>query len=289
MANFVITADSGCDLSLEFCKEKGIIPAFMKYNIDGEDFTDSMDHQKIKEFYNIMREGKMPRTAQLNSADFFDFWEPILKEGKDIVHICMSSGISGTYQSSLRAVEDCLEKYPERKIRVVDTLMTSTGNGLMAIECAKLLENGADFETVADWAEKSKRKVHACFTTDDITYLHRGGRVSKVGMVLSKALKIYPVMHVDPNGELKVFAKARGTSAAWETVAKAVEENCIDPQNQTLYVSDADNPEEAKKLGEMLQNRFGFKDVFYSKIGTIIGSHTGPGLLTIFYMGKERM
>lgn len=289
MANYVITADSGCDLSLSFCKEKGIIPAFMKYNIDGEDFTDSMDHQKIKEFYDIMREGKMPRTAQLNSADFCDFWGPILNEGKDIVHICMSSGISGTYQSALRAVEDLSEKYPERKIRVIDTLMTSTGNGLLAIECARLLEDGVDFDTVANWAENNKRKVHACFTTDDITYLHRGGRVSKVGMVLSKALHIFPVMHVDPNGELKVFAKARGKTSAWETVAKAIEDNCIDPQNQTLYISDADNEEECHKLGEMLQTRFGFKDVFYSKIGTIIGSHTGPGLLTIFYMGKERI
>ena len=163
MANFVITADSGCDLSLEFCKEKGILPAFMKYNIDGEDFIDSMDHQKIKSFYNVMRDGQMPKTAQLNEADFCDFWEPILDEGKDILHICMSSGISGTYQSSLRAVETLSEKYPERKIRVVDTLMTSTGNGLLAIECCRLLESGADFDTCADWAENTKRCVHACF------------------------------------------------------------------------------------------------------------------------------
>ncbi len=288
MPSFIITADSGCDLSLDACKAKNIVPVCMKYTVDGEEFLDSMDHSKIKGFYDTMREGKMPKTVQLNMYDFISFWEPLLKEGKDIIHICMSSGISGTYQSALNAVAELKKSYSDRKIEVVDTRMTSAGSGLIAIECARLRDEGKNFEECLENAQHNSRCVHACFTTDDITYLHRGGRVSKTGMILSKALHIFPVMHVDGAGELKVFSKCRGTAAAWETVAKHIEENCIDPQNQTLYVCDADNPADIKKFAEAMQKRFGFKDVYYSKIGAIIGAHTGPGLLTLFFLGKER-
>ncbi len=288
MADYVLTTDSGCDLSKEFCESKGIIPICMKYIVDSNENVDNMDHSKIKDFYDIMRVGKMPSTVQINEVEYTEFWEPYLKEGKDIIHLCMSSGISGTFMSGKRAAESLREKYPDRKINIIDTLMTSTGNGLMAIECANLMNSGADYEKVLELANYLPRRVHACFTTDDITYLHRGGRVSTVGMVLSKALHIFPVMRVNGNGELKVFAKSRGKNAAWETVAKYIEDNCIDPQEQTLYLSDADNEEEVHKLGDMLMERFNFKNVFYSKIGSIIGAHTGPGLLTLFFIGKER-
>lgn len=288
MADYIIATDSGCDLSAEFVRSIKVLPLLMKYTVDDKEYIDSMEPQAGKEFYEQMRQGKMPHTAQLNQNDYITFWEPLLKEGHDILHIAMSSGISGTYSNGVLAAEELREKYPDRKICVIDSLMTSTGNGLLVIEAAKMRDSGADFDTVSAWCDQNRRCVHACFTTDDITYLHRGGRVSKAGMILSKALHIYPVMHVNQNGELKVFAKSRGTSAAWETVAGYVADNCIDPQNQTLYVSDADNPEEAKRLGEMLRNRFGFRDVFYSQIGSIIGAHTGPALLTLFFLGKAR-
>ncbi len=288
MANFVITADSGCDLSLGTCKEKNIIPIHMKYLVDGTEYIDAMDHAKVKDFFDVMRGGKMPTTVQLNEFDYSEFWEPLLKEGNDIIHLCMSSGISGTFANGKRCAEELNEKYPERKIAIIDTLMTSAGSGLLAIKCAEMRDAGESFETVSEWAEKNARCVHACFTTDDITYLYRGGRVSRAGMIFSKALHIYPVMHVNGNGELKAFAKCRGTSAAWNTVAKHIEENCIDPKSQTLYVCDADNEQGAREFGKMMQEKFGFKDVFYSKIGAIIGAHTGPGLLTLFFLGKER-
>lgn len=288
MVNYMITADSGCDLSLDFCKSRKIVPIHMKYIVDGEEFTDNMNYAENKAFYDRMREGKMPRTAQLNEAEYTEFWEPMLKEGYNILHFAMSSGISGTYANGVRAAEELMKQYPDRKICVIDTLMTASGNGLFAIEAANLRDSGADFNACCEWAEKNRRCVHACFTTDDITYLHRGGRVSKAGMIFSKALHIYPVMHVNENGELKVFAKARGTAGAWQTAAAHIAENCIDPQNQTLYVSDADNQEQGKKLGEFLKEKIGFKDVCYTKIGSIIGSHTGPGLLAVFFLGKER-
>ncbi|MBE6788451.1 MAG: DegV family protein [Ruminococcaceae bacterium] len=288
MNNYIITADSGCDLSAEFIKSINVLPLCMKYIIDETEYTDTMQPEDLEKFFSAMVEGKMPKTAQLNSNDYTVFWEPLLSEGKDILHIAMSSGISGTYLNGVNAAEELMQKYPDRKICVIDSLMTSTGNGLLVVEAAKLRDEGRSFEEVCDFCQNTRRKIHACFTTDDITYLHRGGRVSKAGMILSKALHIYPVMHVNSDGELKVFAKARGTSAAWETVAGYIKDNCINPEEQTLYVSDASNPNEAIKLGVMLKERFGFKDVFYSKIGSIIGAHTGPGLLTLFFVGKER-
>lgn len=288
MQNFVITTDSGCDLSYEFVQSIGVLPICMKYSVDDNEYTDTMRPDDLDVFFDRMVEGKMPKTAQLNQNDFMTFWEPILKEGKDIIHICMSSGISGTYLNSKNAAEEMTETYPDRKIYVVDTLMTSTGNGLLVIEAAKMRDEGKSYDEICAYLDSTRRKVHACFTTDDITYLYRGGRVSKTGLVLSKALHIYPVMHVNGDGELKVFAKARGVSGAWETIANYIRDNGENLSEQTLYVSDAANPEGALKLGVYLKEKLGFKDVFYSKIGSIIGAHTGPKLLTIFFLGKER-
>lgn len=288
MANYVITADSGCDLSREYCESVGIIPIHMKYLVDGAEYTDNMKHDEVPAFYDVMRGGKMPTTVQLNEYDFNEFWEPMLKDGKDILHICMSSGISGTYSNAVRAAGELMEKYTERKIAVIDSFMTSAGSGMLAIECAKKRDAGVDFSECSEWAKHSAKRVHACFTTDDVTYLYRGGRVSKTGMIFSKALHIFPVLHVDHNGELKAFAKCRGTTSAWNTVAKYIEDNCENPSEQTLYVCDADNQADIVPFAEMMRDKFGFKDIFYSKIGAIIGAHTGPGLLTLFFMGKER-
>jgi len=288
MQKFVITTDSGCDLSREYIESIGVIPIYMKYIVDDNEYTDTMRPDDLDVFFDRMVEGKMPKTTQLNQNDFVTFWEPLLKQDKDIIHICMSSGISGTYLNSKNAAEELMEKYPERKICVVDTLMTSTGNGLLVIEAAKMRDEGKSYDEICTYLDQTRRRVHACFTTDDITYLYRGGRVSKTGLVLSKALHIYPVMHVNGEGQLKVFAKARGISGAWETIANHIRENGENLSEQTLYVSDAANPEGALKLGIYLKEKFGFKDVFYSKIGSIIGAHTGPELLTIFFLGKER-
>ena len=286
--SYIITADSGCDLSAEFIKSINVLPIHMKYTIDGTEYTDTMRPEDLEVFFNRMVEGKMPKTAQINQVDYIAFWEPLLKEGMDILHIAMSSGISGTYNNGRLAAQELCEKYPERKITVIDSLMTSTGNGLVIIEAAKMRDEGKSFDEVCEWCENNRRCVHAAFTTNDITYLQRGGRVSKAGLVLSKALHIYPVMHVNGDGELKVFAKARGTQGAWNTIVQYVKDNGIDVENQTVYVSDAANSEGGKQLGEFLVKECGFKDVFYSKIGTIIGAHTGPALLSIFFLGKAR-
>ena len=286
--SYIITTDSGCDLSAEYIKGLNVLPIYMNYNIDETEYTDTMQPDDLKDFFGRMVEGKMPKTAQINQIDYIAFWEPLLNEGNDILHIAMSSGISGTYQNGKNAAEELCEKYPERKIRVIDTLMTSTGNGLMVIEAAKMRDAGKSFEEVGEWCENNRRCIHAAFTTDDITYLQRGGRVSKAGLVLSKALHIYPVRHVNGDGELKVFAKARGTQGAWNTIVQYIKDNGIDVENQTVYVSDAANSEGGRKLGELLKKECGFKDVFYSRIGTIIGAHTGPQLLAVFFLGKAR-
>ena len=288
MSKFIITADSGCDLSAEFVESINVLPICMKYIVDDNEYVDTMRPDDLDVFFDRMVQGKMPKTTQLNENDFTEFWEPLLKDGNDVLHIAMSSGISGTYLNGKNAAEALCEKYPDRKICVVDSLMTSTGNGLLVIEAAKLRDAGKGYEEICEFCENTRRKIHACFTTDDITYLYRGGRVNKTGLILSKALHIYPVMHVNGDGELKVFAKARGVSGAWDTIAQYIKDNGIDVSEQTLYVSDAANPDGALKMGTYLKEKLGFKDVFYSKIGSIIGAHTGPELLTVFFLGKDR-
>ena len=288
MSKFIITADSGCDLSAEFVESINVLPICMKYIVDDNEYVDTMRPDDLDVFFDRMVQGKMPKTTQLNENDFTEFWEPLLKDGNDVLHIAMSSGISGTYLNGKNAAEALCEKYPDRKICVVDSLMTSTGNGLLVIEAAKLRDAGKGYEEICEFCENTRRKIHACFTTDDITYLYRGGRVNKTGLILSKALHIYPVMHVNGDGELKVFTKARGVSGAWDTIAQYIKDNGIDVSEQTLYVSDAANPDGALKMGTYLKEKLGFKDVFYSKIGSIIGAHTGPELLTVFFLGKDR-
>ena len=288
MQNYFITTDSGCDLLYDFVKSIDVIPLKMKYIIDSKEYTDSMTQSQYDKFFNDMKDGAVPTTVQINPLEFVEFFTPLAEENKPIVHICMSSGISGTYQNALSAKEMLLEKFPNLKLYIVDTLMTSTGNGSLCILASKLRSEGKSAAECAEILEDKKLSVHACFTTDDITYLHRGGRVSKIGYVVSKALKIYPVMRVNNNGELRVFAKARGQKATWDTILKYIEDNVVSPEEQTIYISDAANDDGAKKLGALIQSRFHFKDVFYSRIGTIIGTHTGPNLLTIFFMGVDR-
>ena len=288
MQNYFITTDSGCDLLYDFVKSIDVIPLKMKYIIDSKEYTDSMTQSQYDKFFNDMKDGAVPTTVQINPLEFVEFFTPLADKNKPIVHICMSSGISGTYQNALSAKEMLLEKFPNLELYIVDTLMTSTGNGSLCILASKLRSEGKSAAECAEILEDKKLSVHACFTTDDITYLHRGGRVSKIGYVVSKALKIYPVMRVNNNGELRVFAKARGQKATWDTILKYIEDNVVSPEEQTIYISDAANDDGAKKLGALIQSRFHFKDVFYSRIGTIIGAHTGPNLLTIFFMGVDR-
>ncbi len=285
---FLITTDSGCDLQIDYCNSRGIIPYYMHYTIDGQEMVDQMTEASIKEFYDKMRNGSSPTTTQVNPSEFVSFWRPLLEQGKPILHISLSAAISGTYSNALTAVDLLREEFPDARIVVVNSTTASTGYGAMCVYAADMRDAGHSLDEIVTWLENSKRSFNAYYTTPDLTYLQRGGRVSKTSAILGGLLGINPILDLDGEGHLKVCDKVRGTQATYDRMVKTIKERVINPKEQTIFVSHADCPERAKILADRLIKEVGFRDVFHSNIGVIIGSHTGPGLVTVFFIGKSR-
>ncbi|MDD6188234.1 MAG: DegV family protein [Clostridiales bacterium] len=288
MNNFLLCTDSGSDLMLDTCKKYDIIPLKMKYDIGGEVFTDGMTVEAVQELYKKMVDGAVPRTSQINTSEFIDFWTPLLAEKQPILHLALGSGISGTYANAVIAREMILEEHPDAEIYLVDTLGASASYGMLCVEIAKMREEGKTVQECYDWVMKARHNVDVFYTTGDLKYLHRGGRVSKTSAVVGTVLNINPILTLDPAGKLIPCDKARGEKGTIRKVCERVGALVEDASDKTLYVSHSDCPERAKRFAETLQAEFGFKDIFYTYIGAIIGSHTGPGLVAVFYLGKPR-
>ena len=287
--SYIITADSGCDLPLEVLEKNNVIPLFMNYYIEGDEHTDTMIDADIVDFYNIERTGIVPTTSQISPTKYVEFWKELIKEGnEEIVHISMSSGISGTYNNGVNAAEMINEIYPDVKIYVIDSLFASTGEGMLVLEAVRMRNQGKTAKECAEWIEKNKLCINSLITTGNLNYLHKGGRVSKTSAIFGTALKINPVIRLNKAGELKVTDKIRGEKAVLEMIVKEVEATVISPEKQTLYISHADNIEKAKQYGAAIMEKVPFRDVKYYYIGTTIGSHTGFGLIATFFFGKQR-
>ncbi len=285
---FLITTDSGCDLQIDYCNSRQIIPYYMHYTMDGSEQIDIMTEASIKEFYDKMRAGNCPTTTQVNPAEFVSFWEPLLAYGKPILHISLSAAISGTYSNALTAVDMLKSDHPDANIVVVNSTTASAGYGSMCSYAADMRDAGKSLEEIVAWLEKSKVSFNAYYTTPDLTYLQRGGRVSKTSAFFGGLLGINPILDLDAEGHLKVCGKVRGVQATYDKMVETIKARVIDPKNQTLFISHADCPDRAKILSDRLMKEVGFRDVFVSNIGVIIGSHTGPGLVATFFIGKSR-
>ncbi len=286
---FVISTDSGCDLSLELCKEKGIIPLFMNY-IDGEDaIIDTMQQADIVKFYKRMEdEAKMFKTSAVNIQEAYDFLKGLLEYNKPIIHISLGSGISGTYNNFFTAKEMLNEKYPGNEIYLIDSTSASLGYGILVLEAAKMRDEGKRITEVIEYIESVKRGINPYFTTNTLTYLARGGRVTKIASIFGNVLSIKPILRLDFDGHLLVHTKGHGKANTYKKMLEAIKEQVVNPENQTLYVSHSNAIESAVEFAEMVKKELGFKDIFYSYIGSIIGSHTGPGLIAVFFHGKKR-
>ncbi len=291
MADYIyqITADSGCDLSLEKCTERGVIPYKMPFTMDGKPMIDGMTEESFRQFYDLMRAGGVARTSQINPGEFTEFWRPLAEAGKNVLHISLAAAISGSCDNARSAAAMLMEEYPGWTCRVVDSTNASAGFGLVVLRAADNRDKGLDLEANALELESITHKTNSIFTTNDLTYLYRGGRVSKTAAAFGTALNIVPIMHLDYEGHLEVWQKVRGDKQCFKKVIKDVQELVIDAANQTLIVSEADAPEKAREYGEALVRECGFRDVFYTHIGPIIGAHTGPGLISVFFVGKERV
>lgn len=289
MGAFRVATDSGCDLPMSLCREKNIFPLQLNYFIDDTPYIDTMEPADCHTFYEKMRAGLVPRTSQINPEQYIDFWEELWLQGTGpIVHISLGSGISGTFSSGLIARDMFLDSHPGAKIFVVDSTLASVGYGMLSLEAARLRDEGASAEECVRWLEEHKANVNTYYTTGDLTYLYRSGRVSRAGMTIAHALNIWPILRLDIEGHLLVSEKARGKKNTISRIHKIVDELCLNPSEQTLFICHSDIYDEAKAFGEELKAEFGFKDVYYTYIGCTIGTHSGPGLMAAFFFGKPR-
>ena len=286
MSEFIITADSTVDLPKEFLKEKQVPVVSLSYIIDGATYKDG-DGLTSKEFYDKIREGAMPTTSQVNPEQARDLFEPILKEGKDLLHIAFTSGLSGTYNSCRIAAEELREEYPERKIIVVDSLCAASGGGLLLYKALELKEQGKSLDEIATWVEENKLHVCHDVTVDDLFHLHRGGRVSKTSAVVGTIIKIKPIIHVNDEGKLIVIGKERGRKKALQTLVDRMEEKSQGFDNDIVMITHGDALEDAEYVKGLIEEKFGITNIMINPLGTVIGSHTGPGVIALFYMGNR--
>lgn len=290
MSEYVIVTDSSADLTAEMVEELDISVLPLSFIIRGTTLKDYPDNRDMspEEFYRLIREGELPTTSAVNMQEYVDHLTPILEAGKDVLVLAFSSGLSATCQSANLAAGELREKFPERKIYVVDTLCASMGQGLLVWYAARKRLAGESMEAVRDWCEENK--LHLChwFTVDDLMHLKRGGRVSAATAVAGTLLQIKPVMHVDNEGHLINMAKARGRAAALDALVKKAGETGTDLPEQVVFISHSDCLGDAKYVGEKLKEEYHVKDVVYNFIGPVIGSHTGQGCVALFFVGGVR-
>ena len=287
MANYNIITDSACDLPASMLQALNITAIPLIVNFRGEARNDSVDDKEVKTLYDAMRAGEVATTSAVNPDGWASVIEPALAAGQDALVLAFSSGLSTTYQSAVIAAGDLLEKYPDRKVRVIDTCCAALGQGLFVYHACKQRDAGLSLDALADWAETNKFHIAHWFTVDDLIYLKRGGRVSAATAVLGAMLNIKPVLHVDNEGHLVSMVKARGRKNAIDTLAKKFDELGEGYANDIVFICHADSIDDAKKLEAMMLQR-GVKEVFISNLGAVIGSHAGPGTLALFFLGKER-
>lgn len=287
MQKFVIFTDSSSDLPISLVNELGIKMVQLTVTLEGEEPKPN-DLVNTGEFYDALRTKKSATTSTPSISDFTEAFEPVVSSGNDVLYLGFSSGLSGTYNAGAVAAAELSQKYPDRKLFAVDTLCASLGQGLIVYSAAKMRDNGADIEEVRDFVENNKLNICHWFTVDDLFFLKRGGRVSAATAIMGTMLSIKPVMHVDNAGKLVNVEKARGRKAAIEALFKNMRESHTDIKNQPVFISHGDCLEDAEYLASRIEDEFGVKVSVIDYVGPVIGAHSGPGTLALFFYGKQR-
>ena len=292
MSEYVILTDSSADLTDALVKELELEVLPLSFTLEGKTYHDYPDRREmpVKDLYAALRGGKLVTTAAVNVDEYARAIEPLLQAGKDVLVLAFSSGLSNTYNASRIAVEELSEQYPQRKVYTVDTLCASMGQGLLVWYAAKLRLAGKSIEEVRDWTEEHKLNLCHWFTVDDLHFLKRGGRISAATAVVGSVLQIKPVLHVDNEGKLINMAKARGRKASLLALVDHMAQTAIDPEHQTIFISHGDCVEDAEFVAGELTRRFGIprEKIYLNEVGPVIGAHSGPGTMTVFFLGKER-
>jgi len=288
--SFVLMTDSSANLTTEIIEKYNIevIPMIFLINDVEHRSYKKGENVDIKQYYDMMREKVHIKTSLLSPEIYMDAFRPFLENGQDILYIGFSSGLSGTYQSSKIAAEALSDEFPERKIITWDSLCASMGEGLMVYYAAEMKNSGKSINEVYNWLEENKLKLCHWFTVDDLFFLKRGGRISATTAILGSALSIKPVMHVDDAGKLIPVSKARGRKQAMNALVSKLEETGININDQVIYISHGDCIEDANYIADRVREKFNVKDIVINYIDPVIGAHSGPGTLALFFLGSQR-
>ncbi len=290
MKDYIIMTDSSCDLPARLADEMALTVLPLSVYIEDTKYVNYLDEREIafSELYAKLRTKCPAKTSAINMNDFLTPMDEILKSGRDILYIGFSSGLSGTYNAGAAAAQEMAEKYPERKVYAVDSLCASMGQGLLVYHAWKHKQAGESIEQVRDWVLDNR--LHLChyFTIDDLMFLKRGGRVSGATAVVGSMLSIKPIMHVDNEGHLIKIGTARGRKASIRALADGAGKLGIDLENQVIFISHGDCLDEAEYLAGIMRERFHVMDVVISYVGPVIGAHSGPGTIALFFLGTER-
>lgn len=287
MANeYVIFADSSVDLPEEYIKrcDLQIIDLHLFVNGEEEDLSKLESHA----FYERLRAGEVASTSAPSPEEYKAKMEPFVQSGKDILYLGFSEGLSCSYNNGKIAMEELAEKYPERKLFPISTFCASTGHGLLAVLAAKMKAEGNSIEEVRDWVVDTLPKLSHWFTVDDLMFLKRGGRISAATAVFGSMLSIKPILHVDDEGHLVSMSKVRGRKASLNALVEKVKEFAIEPEGQIMAICHGDCIEDANWVADKFRSELGVKEVIINPTGCVIGAHSGPGTLAVFFIGTQR-
>ena len=293
MSSFVLTCCSTVDLPKEYLDTRQIPYVCFHFNIDGMEYPDDLGQSMpFDQFYAKIQAGAMPTTSLVNTQQFLAFFEPILKEGRDILHLSFSSGLSGSYASAIIARDELMARYPERKLVVVDSLGASSGYGLMIDTLADMRDAGASLDETAAWIEAHKLNMHHWFFSTDLTHYKRGGRISPTAFVIGSLLNIFPLMNMDDGGHLTPRFKINGKKRVMREMVKQMEmhaENGLD-YSKKCFISNSACMEDAQSVAALVESTFPKLNgkVMINSVGTVVGSHTGPGTVALFFWGDSR-
>ena len=290
MKQYVIVSDATLDLPASIIEEYGIKIIPMGVHIDDTEYSHYPDERElaVEEFYNKLKNGSVSRTTQITPAVFVEYFTDILKQGLDLIYIAFSSGLSGTYNTSQIVLRELQEEFPNQKIYSIDSLCASVGEGLLVLNAAVQKKNGMSIDELRDWLEQKKRNIRHWFTVKDLFHLKRGGRITSLEAIVGTALKIRPILSTDECGKLTVVSKIRGSRAELDYMVNKIETEGTDLASQTIIIGHGDDLVQAKELEKIILEKNIVKDIIISKVGPIIGTHTGPGMLALVYIGESR-
>ena len=290
MRNYVILTDSSCDLPAELAEKMGIRVVPLSVLVDGTEYMNYLDGREIgfKAFYDKIRAGCTATTSAVNIAAFKEAMKAIVDEGKDVLYIGFSSGLSATVGAGINAARELSEEYPGSKIYAVDTLGASLGQGMTVYYAAKKQQEGASIEEVRDFVEQRRLNQAHWFTVDDLNHLKRGGRISPTTAAIGTMLNIKPVMHMDNEGHLVAVGKVRGRKASLKELVNSMEASVLPGENPTIFISHGDCLEDAEYVASLVREKLGIDDIIINYVGPVIGAHTGPGVVALFFWASER-